>query len=54
VAAHPEDAVGWILLARAHTLRHEPELAREAARPLRALAPPDAPVGVDVRVARPD
>lgn len=53
-AAFPDNPMAWLLLAHAHQVRHESDLAREAMLPLRANAAPETPVGIDVRIARPD
>jgi len=54
IAREPKNAIGWLLLARAHLARHEAAEAAEAWRHLDALVAPDTPVGLDLRVARPD
>jgi hypothetical protein len=54
VARQPENAFGWLVLAHTHKVRHEAAEAEAATRQLRALVSPETPVGLDLRVARPD
>jgi hypothetical protein len=55
VARHPEDPMAWLLLARARTARHETEEARESWEEVRRFGGrPEAPIPVELRLARPD
>jgi hypothetical protein len=55
VAAHPSSATAWLLLSHAREARHETDEAHEAwEEMLRAGGAPEAPVVLELRVARPD
>jgi hypothetical protein len=55
VARHPDDALAWVILARARALRHEHAEAIEAWEQVRALdAAAATSADFDLRVARPD
>ena len=55
VAGHPSDPMAWLILAHARQARHEPEEAKEAfEEAVRFGGEPEAPIPVELRVARPD
>jgi hypothetical protein len=55
IALHPASAAAWLLLARAWTARHDLQAAGEAWDEVRRFADaPDAPIDLELRVARPD
>jgi hypothetical protein len=55
VVAHPSRATAWLLLSHAREARHETDDAHDAwEEMLRPGGAPDAPVVLELRVARPD